>query len=70
MNTAPTTAPPGRFLKIGHVVAETSLAKATIYRRIKDGSFPRPRPLGGGRVAWAQRDIEEWKARIFSEGQT
>ena len=57
------TASPGRLLKMKDVVRETSLHRATIYRRVARGEFPRPFPIGGRRVAWAERDIEDWKAR-------
>ena len=52
---------PGRFLSKKEVAAETSLSKATIDRRRREGTFPEPLQLGGGRVAWTERSIEEWK---------
>lgn len=61
-----TTQNPGRLLKLKDVMAETSLGTSTIYRRMNEGTFPRHRPLGGGRVAWAQADIEEWKRRALN----
>ncbi|WP_275227704.1 helix-turn-helix transcriptional regulator [Novosphingobium album (ex Liu et al. 2023)] len=45
------------------IVRETSLHRATIYRLIAKGEFPRPIPLGRQRVAWAERDVEQWKLR-------
>lgn len=64
MNSQPTAAPvaPGRFLKISDVARETSLHRATIYRRVAKGEFPAPQLIGGGRVAWRESDIEQWKA--------
>lgn len=61
--------PPGRLLKMSDVVRETSLHRATIYRRIAAGEFPPPRPIGGGRVAWAEREIEAWKERMFESAE-
>lgn len=55
----------GRLMKIGDVSRETSLHKATIYRRIAEGTFPAGYELGGGRKAWAESDIEAWKRRII-----
>jgi len=60
-HTPPAREAPGRLLKIADVVHETSLHRATIYRRIKEGEFPPPIRLGKLRVAWAERDIEAWK---------
>jgi len=58
---------PGRLLKMADVVRETSLHRATIYRRIKDGSFPKPIPLGRQRVAWPERAIEAWKLELLAQ---
>lgn len=55
---------PGRLLKIQEVVRETSLHRATIYRAIKAGTFPRPRRIGPKRVAWPEAAIEAWKAQL------
>lgn len=65
MSTATATRQPspGRFLKISDVTRETSLHRATIYRRVGRGEFPAPQPIGGGRVAWRESDIEAWKER-------
>jgi prophage regulatory protein len=60
-NLAARQSTPGRFLKIGDVTRETSLHRATIYRRVARGEFPAPQPIGGGRVAWRESDIETWK---------
>ena len=56
---------PGRFLSKKEVAAETSLSKATIDRRRREGTFPEPLQLGGGRVAWTERSIEEWKSSML-----
>lgn len=42
-----------------------SYSDAQIYRKIKDGSFPRPIRLGANRVAWPENEIDDWiNARI------
>ena len=64
--TSAVPASPGRLLSLKDVKAETSLHPATIYRRIKEGSFPQSRPIGGGRVAWLQCEIEAWKQNILA----
>ncbi len=47
------------------VQAETGLGRSTIYRRIKQGIFPKPVNLGGDRVGWPAFEIEAInKARI------
>lgn len=52
----------GRLLKISEVERETSLHRATIYRRIAAGDFPAPMQISKRRVAWSMRAIESWKA--------
>lgn len=54
--------PCGRLMRIRDVIHQTSLSQATIYRKIAAGLFPRPRQLGGSRVAWSEAEIEAWKA--------
>ena len=66
-DTATIDRPDGRQHKMKDVVRETSLHRATIYRRIAAGEFPPPRPIGGGRVAWPERDVEAWKTRTLSK---
>ena len=52
-----------RLLSFKRVLEVTSLSRATLYRKIGDGSFPVPLKIGGSRVAWKERDIAEWIAR-------
>lgn len=51
-----------RYLKRQQVEALTGLSRATIYRRMDRGDFPRPLDLGPGCVRWTEADIAEWKA--------
>lgn len=67
MATTPDRTSPGRLLRMKDVERETSLHRATIYRRIADGSFPQPIPLGGRRVAWAESDIDAWKTSLLHQ---
>ena len=66
MSTNPKFKSPGRLLKLKDVVEQTSLGVATIYRRMNQGTFPKNRALGGGRVAWTEADIEAWKQRAIN----
>lgn len=40
----------------------TSLSRATIYRRVEAGTFPKPISLGGRRVAFAREELNRWIA--------
>ncbi|MGE0424468.1 MAG: helix-turn-helix transcriptional regulator [Reyranellaceae bacterium] len=37
------------------------LSAATIWRKVRNGSFPRPVRVSAGRVAWVKSEIEAWK---------
>ncbi|EHR41717.1 helix-turn-helix transcriptional regulator [Alishewanella jeotgali] len=57
MNTE-TTKP--RLIARAEVIKRVSLCKASIYKRMKVGEFPKPINIGGRRVAWLESDIENW----------
>jgi prophage regulatory protein len=37
-----------------------TFSQPTIYRKIKDGSFPRPLKIGANRIAWLESEISDW----------
>ncbi|MGX1101067.1 helix-turn-helix transcriptional regulator [Amorphus sp. MBR-141] len=49
-----------RLLRLKEVVQLTGLSRSTLYRRVADGSFPRPRSLGPNAVAWRLSEVEAW----------
>src|SRR4029077_15718480 len=51
-----------QFYAIHEVVSITTLSRATIYRKMAQGTFPVCVPISEGRVAWPARGIEEWGA--------
>jgi prophage regulatory protein len=57
---APVAAPADRLLPMPKVMDLTSLSKATVYRKVADGSFPAPFKIGKSRVAWLEADITGW----------
>ena len=40
----------------------TGLSRSTIYKRMRDGTFPPAIPLGGRMVGWRAADIEQFLA--------
>ena len=42
------------------VKAKTGLSRASVYKYITRGLFPRQRQLGPGRVAWRASDVQGW----------
>lgn len=57
-----TDARPERLLRIRQVQDRVPLGRATIYKRMKANTFPKPVELGGGIVAWRESEIESWIA--------
>lgn len=51
------------FLRLPTVKARTGLSRSTLYRRVAEGLFPSPVPLGGRSVGWLGSDIDGWIAQ-------
>lgn len=59
-----------RLIRIKEVMQQTGLARATLYRRIKEGTFPKPVKLGSARSSgWIQSEVDEWIDRQISESR-
>ena len=48
------------LLNINQVIEKIGLSRQTIYRKIKEGTFPEQIALSVGRVAWAEHEIDQW----------
>ena len=65
------TAATDRLLRLSEVQTRTALARSTIYRKMRDGSFPEPLKIGVRAVRWPESEIEEWlAARPRATGDT
>jgi prophage regulatory protein len=53
------------LLSLGRVTTLTTLSRATIYRKMEDGTFPRALKIGKSRVAWRQSDVAQWQCEQF-----
>lgn len=49
-----------KLLTIDEVKAITGFSTTTIYKYVKQGSFPPPKNCGGRSVRWRLSDIEEY----------
>lgn len=54
--------PPGRYLTIADVRRVTTFSRTTLWRRVKEGSFPAPHDLGGRKRGWDEAEVTDWKA--------
>lgn len=58
-----------RFIRLSEVKDRTGLSKTEIYRRITEGTFPRPIPLGKRSVGWRSDELDAWFAERIAEAQ-
>lgn len=56
------TALSDRYLSTSDVLSLVPFSRATLYRKVEDGTFPKQVPISTGRVAWRQSDIDSWLA--------
>ena len=54
--------PRGRFLRVTDVMRETGLSRTTIWRREREGDFPKRVPLSANATGWWSEDIDRWKS--------
>jgi prophage regulatory protein len=49
-----------RLLRVNEVVRMVGFSKATLYRRIRSGTFPKPIALGAQTSAFLESEILDW----------
>jgi prophage regulatory protein len=55
------TSPTGRrLIRYKEVCHRTALSKTTVWRRSRDGKFPKPISLSDGIVAWLEDEVDAW----------
>jgi predicted DNA-binding transcriptional regulator AlpA len=52
-----------RFIRQRQLISGGFIAfsHATLWRKVRDGSFPAPVKLSAGVTAWRERDVMEWQ---------
>ncbi|TMX34629.1 AlpA family phage regulatory protein [Vibrio sp. Hep-1b-8] len=58
-----------QLIKIKEVMYRTSLSQASIYKRIQNGTFPKPVSLGARSVAWHEEEVSVWIRGVVMEGR-
>lgn len=48
------------FIRINQLIQKLPISKASIWRKVKQGTFPAPVKLSVGITAWRTTDIENW----------
>jgi prophage regulatory protein len=55
---------PKQFLRLPAVIAMVGMQRATIYKRMAAGTFPKPIQIGPRAVAWDQAVLADWQASL------
>jgi prophage regulatory protein len=53
---------PDRIIRLKTVLARTGLSRSTIYRKIKEGTFPAQLRISVNGAGWRESDINRWVA--------
>ena len=48
------------FLRLPRVQTLTGLSRSTLWRMVKEGTFPKPLRLGKKAIGWRESDILNW----------
>ena len=56
--------PPNALLRLKDVCRLVGLSRSTIYKRVSDGTFPRPLRVSERSVRWRMQDLLEWTAGL------
>ena len=55
-----------RFIREKELLELLSISHATLWRWVKDGSFPAPCKLGPGVTAWAETEVREHLQKLLA----
>jgi len=51
-----------RVMRFREVRGTVSLSRSTVWRKVRDGSFPRPIRIGKSAVGWIASEVQDWIA--------
>lgn len=49
-----------RIFRLQDVITTTGLSRSTVYKFIKEGTFPKPVSLGDRCVGWVDSEVHDW----------
>lgn len=55
-----------RLLPIDAVMQIAGIGKTMIYRKMKEGTFPRACKPGGASTRWSEREVRAWYADVMA----
>ena len=58
---------PRRFLTQHQVIERVNLSRATIYKMVSQGKFPRSHKVGTYSIRWLESDIDDFMAAVLAD---
>lgn len=55
-----------RLLPIDIVIELAGIGKTMIYRKMRDGTFPRCCKPGGSSSRWSEREVRDWRDAVMA----
>ncbi|SDC02112.1 transcriptional regulator, AlpA family [Bradyrhizobium brasilense] len=59
-----TAAGPRKMLGVRQVLAIVPFSRATLYKEMDAGRFPKAREIAPRRIAWYEDDVTAWQAEL------
>lgn len=56
-----------RLIPLDAVMQIAGIGKTMIYRKMREGSFPRSCKPGGTSTRWSEREVKVWRDRIIAD---
>lgn len=58
---------PQRLIRLAEVKLRVGLSRASIYKRMSEGRFPKSRSLGSRCAVWIEAEIDAWIATVAAK---
>ena len=58
------------ILRMKDVCSELGVSRASVYRLLQSGGFPKPLKLGKRAIGWERYHIQQWLESLRSASQT
>ena len=55
------------FLRISEVIHRVGVSRPTIYRWMREGTFPKQIAIGANSVVWLESDVTKWMEDQIAE---
>ncbi len=56
-----------RLIPIDAVMQIAGLGRTTIYKKVREGTFPKPGKPGGCSSRWSEAEVRGWKDNVLAE---